>query len=471
MTTAANDLRREVDGHSSIIGMKHPGFAGYIGVSRADITPPVGIFFRNWGAARNDTALGIHRPLTLTVLTLQSALQSAPLVLVDTDLGWWANMLFERKFRAIVLRELKLPPENYMFSCTQSHSVPPICEPEPEWKGGDLLAAYVGRLSSVVLDTAKQALASAQPATLEWHTGRCALASNRDLPEENRVVCGYNPSLPADDTLLVGRVSGDSGKILATITDYACHPTTLAWENQLISPDYVGAARELIQQSTGGAPALFLQGASGELAPRYQYLGDTAVADAHGREVGFAVLATLAAMEPAGQELVFDRVVESGAPLAVWKRQPATLSRKLKPLLRIVDLPLKDWPTAAELQRQFESATEHTTKERLRRKLRLRQVLGDGTTFPLEVWAWRIGDALILGSPAEPYSWIQQSLRERFPANAIAWINCLNGAIGYLAPAGVYGKEMYQVWQSPFERGSLEALESAVAGMVQDLLK
>jgi hypothetical protein len=467
---AVYDRESGVDGRALFNETKHPGFAGHIGVARADITPPAGIFRRTWGAAKNSTAAGVHRSLTLTILTLQDGLESEPLVLVDTDLGWWGSISFERRFRKRVLDELKLSAEQYMFSCTQTHSVPPICAPEPEWQGGEILAAYVERVFSAVIETARQALATAQPATLEWHTGYCALASNRDLPQGNRVVCGFNPAIAADDTLLVGRVATASGKIIATVVDYACHPTTLGWDNELVSPDYVGAMRETIQQNTGGAPALFLQGASGELAPRYQYVGDTAVADAHGRELGYAALTTLAAMQPVGNELVFDRVVESGAPLAVWKHQPRALSRKLRALLQIVELPLKDLPVAAELKRQYETSTDHTMKERLRRKLRLREGLGDGATFPLELWGWRVGEAVIVGSAAEPYSWLQQHVRERFPANAIAWINCLNGAIGYLPPADAYNKDMYQVWQSPFARGSLEALESAVARLVEELL-
>ena len=41
-------------------------------------------------------------------------------------------------------------------------------------------------------------------------------------------------------TLTVARVSDARRKVVATIVNYACHPTTLAWDNALISPDFVG---------------------------------------------------------------------------------------------------------------------------------------------------------------------------------------------------------------------------------------
>jgi hypothetical protein len=98
---------------------------------------------------------------------------------------------------------------------------------------------------------------------------------------------------------LLGRITDRQGKQRGTLVNYACHPTTLAAENKAISPDYVGAMRETIERATS-APALFLLGMCGDLAPRYQYVGDTAVADQHGRQLGYAALATLNDMGTGG---------------------------------------------------------------------------------------------------------------------------------------------------------------------------
>src|SRR5262245_3722952 len=43
-----------------------------VGVARCDITPPVGIYHRMWGAARHDRSTGVHRPLTATALVFQA---------------------------------------------------------------------------------------------------------------------------------------------------------------------------------------------------------------------------------------------------------------------------------------------------------------------------------------------------------------------------------------------------------------
>ncbi len=46
-------------------------FKGEMGVARADITPPPGIYARSWGSAQHDAAEGIHRPLVATCLFLR----------------------------------------------------------------------------------------------------------------------------------------------------------------------------------------------------------------------------------------------------------------------------------------------------------------------------------------------------------------------------------------------------------------
>lgn len=452
-------------------------FAGQAGLAVTDITPPVGIFCRNWGAALHDTAQGIHRPLLLTALAICDAAGGDPLLLLDADLGWWASLAYERKFRGRVCAALGLPEERLLFCLTHTHSAPLLCTPEPQWQGGDLLAAYLVAVEERTIETARQAIASLAPARIEWHQGRCGLAANRDLPDPAppaapRLVCGFNPANPADDTLLVARITNTAGTPLATIANYACHPTTLAWDNDLASPDFVGEMRSTIERG-GAGRGLFLQGASGELAPRYQYVGDPAVADAHGRGLGHAVLATVHAMEPPGQRLTYDRVVESGAPLAVWRREPGPTNPLIQSLAakrRTVELPLKDWPSAAELAAQFAACTDRPIAERLRRKLRIREALGDGPAFPLEIWGWRIGEALVLGTMAEAYSSIQQNVRAAFPDRAVVWLNLVNGSIGYLPPAPLYDVDVYQVWQTPFDRGGLETLEAAAIDLGRELL-
>jgi len=440
-----------------------PSAAVEIGVARRDITPPVGIYSRNWGAAEHDVAEGIHRPLLATVMVLRSRPGTPPLVLVSLDAGWWQLAEDEWAIRKAVLESLGVDKSRVMVCCSHTHAASSICSADADKPGGEAIAPYLASVRDAVVSAARQALSSATPGTLTWATGRCDLAANRDLPDPNgqRIVCGYNPAVRADDTLLVGRATDADGRLIGTLVNYACHATTLAWANRRISPDYVGAMVELVERDTGGAPCLFLQGASGELAPREQYTGDTSIADANGRRLGYAVLATLESMLPPRTALVYEGVVESGAPLAVWARRPFDPPTALAAECIDVELPLKKLPTQAEIRRQLEACTDRTMAERLRRKLRVRQLVGDGPTCRMPAWVWRVGRSFFVGQPNEAYSAFQIALRRRFPDEAVVVMNVVNGTCGYLSPPEMYDQDVYQVWQSPFDRDALPRLIAA----------
>jgi hypothetical protein len=445
---------------------EHGEFAGRIGVAREDITPPAGIYARNWGAAAHEVADGVHRPLTATALALAS--DGPPLVLIALDLGWWKSPDDERHVREAVLRALGLDAARLMINMSHTHAGPALCREDLDKPGGELIAPYLDRVRDAAVRAAMKAVETAVPGTLTWATGRCDLAVERDLedPARERKITGYNPFATADDAVLVGRVCDASGKIRAVLVNYACHPTTLAWENRKISPDYPGAMRELIEAQVPGALSLYLHGASGEVAPRLQYTAETEVADRHGRQLGYAVLSTLEGMLPPRTRLEFKGVVESGAPLAIWKPGPRTPSTALGAVRVDVELPLKPGPATSELEAELRACADRVQAERLRRKIRVRRTVGDGATARVPLWAWRVGDGFLVGHPNEAYTRLQTDLRRAFPGRPVAVLNLVNGSAGYLPPAELHGLDLYQVWQSPFDRGSLErVIESAQAAL------
>ncbi len=451
----------------------HASFHGRIGIARTDITPPIGIYSRNWGAAKHDIADSIHRLLTLTALTITPLAGGSMLVFVDSDLGWWKTPQTFHHFQRRLLETLSIESANLIFALSHTHAGPPLMDADDCLPGSDLHRTWMEHLFESTVDAIRQSMESQFDATLNWHQGRCGLATVRDLPDpdpqKNRVVCGFNPDGLPDDMLVVGRVTDSTGRIRATLVNYACHPTTLAWDNTAISPDYVGSMRDTIQQSTC-SPAMFMLGACGDLAPRYQYVGDPEVADRHGRQLGFAALATLHGMEPPGTRLVYAETVESGAPLAVWKHKPCELSQKLRSIQTSVELPLKNWPSVEELEQQRLVCTDRAMEERLRRKRDIRCGVGNGSTYSLPIYVWRIGEAVLVGSCCEPYSILQEELRRRFPEHTILCMNLINGSIGYLPREDLYDTEIYPVWQTPFDRSSLEFTIEAMTSAIIEVL-
>ena len=460
--------------------VRNPGLHARVGIGRADCTPPHRAPINNWGAAVVSRADGIAHPLTATVLTVSALDRSEPpsMVWVSLDLGWWRLPEGPDRLRTAVADRLGVAPAQVLVSVSHTHAGPAIDPTSNDPAERADVLAYLDLLVEVVLSAADTAVAEAAPALLEWGLGRCGLAWNRDQWQagEDRFVCGFAPDEPADTMLLVGRVtegptSATPGRLRAVIVNYACHPTTLGPANSAISGDFVSIARDLVERAVG-APMLFVQGASGELAPRRQYQGADPAGEnavrANGEQLGYAVLSTLAGMLPAGQRLRHRATVESGAPLAIWAlTSDDAIDQRIQVRHRSVPVPRNDnisrWGDLTDL-------SPAAARERDRRAALIARLAGDGD-FRIPLTACRLGDAVWVASPGEAYSALQLDLRSRFPDRVVVVANLTGGAHhGYLPPKQAYALNLYQVWQTPAGAGALETVRDALVDMVAELL-
>lgn len=443
------------------------------GVAVRDVTGSAGMYMRWWGAAKHDVADGVHRPSMATAAVIAPLDGVGPeLTLVALDYCSFQNPDDERTLRRTIQERTGVTEETFLLTLGHQHSTVNAGSQIADKPGGDRGPAYRARLADEITAAVLEAREGLVPAWITYGQGRCSLAGNRDYwdSEASRWACGYNPDGSADDTVLVARVTGDDGAIRATLFNYACHPTTLAWNNHLLSPDYVGAAREVLERAFG-APAIFMQGASGDLGPRVGFVGDTAVADRNGRQLGYAAASAIEAIPPPATTFTYMGIVTSGADIGTWAYQPSNEeNRRTAGRLHIhgerVMLPIKSLPSATELEARLAVATERADGEKLHRRLNLRHALGETDTHVLPLRFWRLGDAVLVTIPDEPYAVLQQTLRQTFPDTPIFVLGLTNGALGYLCPRDTYGSGRYQEIQSPYQPGCLEmTIAAAIQGI------
>jgi hypothetical protein len=445
------------------------------GVATRDVTPPVGIYARSWGAATHEAAEGVHRPFAATAAVFAPLAGDAPtLALVAVDLGWFQHLPDERELRATIMRRTGLDDAALLINMSHTHAGANVNSQLTDKPGGELIQPYIEHLTDQLGAAILEASAALAPVWVTYGAGRCALATNRDLWDAaaERFACGYNPDAAADDTLLVARVTGEDGEPRATLFNYACHPTTLAWKNRQLSPDYIGAAREVLERAVG-VPALFFQGASGELGPRNNYVGDTPVADRNGRQLGHAAAAAIESLPPPGTRFVYTGIVASGADLGTWEYQPCETeqlrsSERLAARMTHVELRRKESLGVVD---SLSSTTPDAVQERekaLRRRF-LDLALGDSTVHEMPLWLWRLGDALLVALPNEAYSVFQVELRRRFAGTPLLVLTTTNGTIGYLPPRETYSSGRYQEQQSPYAPGCLEQTIEAAATALDEL--
>lgn len=266
----------------------------------------------------------------------------------------------------------------------------------------------------------------------------------------------------------MGAVRDEKGKRLAILVNYACHPTTFAHENKMLSPDYIGSLREVVE-TYSGCPCLFFQGASGDLAPKEQYVADPAIVDGHGRRLGHATIATLESIPQNNMGLEFKEALISGAPLALWKPEAKAPNHQMGAQIIHVEMDYKELPSEDELLEAYEKCEDRVLKDRLWRKINTRRAIGGKKTEKVPVWIWQLGNAVVIAQANETYSVIQEQLRSAFPDNNIVFINIANGYVGYLPPSDLYDKDMYAVWQTPYAKGSLEKMIDRITEAIQTL--
>ena len=467
------------------------------GLERVDITPPVGIYHPLWGAARHHRATGIHQPLTAEVMAFGATgqEQAAPFIRVQLDACGFVDSSYYGDLVRAVSAGGNTTEDRVVICVSHTHSA---CFPVSNrlaLPGGELILPYLQTLGDQLQKAAHEAVGAMNDVVISYAQGRCDMAANRDYWDADLegYACGFNPEVAADDTVLVARVTDRVGKMVCTLVNYACHPTTLAWENTLISPDYVGAMREVVERETG-VPCVFAQGACGDLGPRDGFVGDVTVADRNGYQLGYAALSALMSIGPPETEFVYRGPVISGATLATWAYIEARADRLIAASqfsggTFTVDLPYVELPTMEELEKRIthwknvqkladekgdmvaaRDAGAHA--ERALRWQGKRTGLPPGDAYPMPFSVMRMGDAIWVTTAGEPYNVIQRELRRRFPDFAVVF-SPLAGVmdVGYLLPEDHYGKGLYQEQPSVLAKGCLEKLIEAVAEKMAAVIK
>ncbi|MFM8992183.1 MAG: neutral/alkaline non-lysosomal ceramidase N-terminal domain-containing protein, partial [Alphaproteobacteria bacterium] len=252
------------------------------GVGRADMTPPVGIAHVNWGARTHDRAEGIDLPLLATILLLEQGGVRAAIVDLDFLL---MSSEESRELRVVVGEELGLAPEHVRLSFTHTHSGPPWATQgfgtQAQLPGMELVPAYRAKVLDALREAARAARAALRPARSASGYGRSEVTVNRRLAlPDGRVVVSQNWDGYRDPVLSVLRIDALDGRSIATIVGYGTHPIVLAHGNRLVSPDYPGHLKRVVEQAMGGH-CLFLQGCAGDQIPREALVADR---DARGVE-------------------------------------------------------------------------------------------------------------------------------------------------------------------------------------------
>lgn len=419
------------------------------GVASVVITPEQDMGMAGY-ASRTKPSEGKAQDLFAKAIMIEDA-AGARLVIVTLDLiGVPRDLRLPLESR--VKEAHGLPRESLLLNASHTHCGPEFRPGRAGEKDGSagLSAgeAYGRKLEEQLVKLIAEALADAAPARLTYSRARAGFAMNRRLPTEAGYKNSPYPDGPVDHDVPVLAVHGADGKLRAVLFGYACHATTLGFQQWC--GDYPGYAQENLQADHPGATALFLNGCSGDQNPYPRRTLD--LAKCHGRTLATAVSAALSV------------------------EKPREVSGPLRAALAEIDLAYSPPPSREEWEQRLTSKDQYAARHARRMLDRIEREGKLPASYPYPVQVVRFGDAISLvalgGEVVVDYS---LRLKRELAGNAAVWVaGYSNDVMGYIPSRRVREEGGYEGGEAMRHSAThpgpwAPELEEKIVGKVREL--
>lgn len=450
------------------------------GTARADITPPDGIAHAGWGAQTHQRAEGVDMPLYCTVLYVSDVNRSVELAILDIDTGT-ISVGRDAELRDTIASTTGISAQNIRIAYTHTHSGPVT---GVSWivEGADLIEPWLDSIPPKAAAAVEEARQQAKKARVTTASGQCEINVNRrPQTEDGTRYTGRDWDGFVDHEVLVTGFDDEDGEPIATIVNYACHPTIMAQDNRLITPDYPGMTRKVVEENVGGM-CLFLQGAAGNIGPIDGFTGDLKVYRRAGHRLGLEASRVRLGMDPVPRKENLVKIEPSGADLGLYvDEQSGESDDRLSVTFETVTLPAKELPPPEQVRAEFNAAQHHLEEVRSRTSdieeikkaafpskrayiaQNIAEVFGTGGSVELPVQVMRIGNTAFVALPVEPFAEIGVEVKQQSSADWTVFGGYSNGYYGYMPMRYAYPEGGYEVTTSPFAPGAAEqAIEACV---------
>jgi hypothetical protein len=264
----------------------------FVGTAVANITPPLGACIA--GDANGRTFTGVHDSLYLKTVVVSDGKTRIAFITADCIGLQHPTVLAIRKGVAAAVPNADLDPSHLVIASTHTHSGPDVVGlwgPNPWTSGVD--TSYQNALVKKAIQAVVQALANQQEAT-----AICSEGTHGDS-----WVVNISDTTSVDRSIVLLQFIDRKGNSIASLLNFACHPTFLDNASDWVSADYVAGVYKQMDEQLGGVN-LFLQGAiGGWVQPEYEEK-TFAAAERRGRELADAGLKLLKNSQPLDSALI-----------------------------------------------------------------------------------------------------------------------------------------------------------------------
>jgi diadenosine tetraphosphate (Ap4A) HIT family hydrolase len=391
---------------SEIITRKHGGFfAGYDSKLPSD---------------------SVHDDLTVTAVALESnqtkvILMSVTLCLINNNLS--------RELRIRCGQAAGIPPSNIIISTVHTHSGPITPGVGDDYCDNILIPKCVAAAEASVKDM--------KPVKMGIATSKSLVGiSRRQLLADDNVILGQNPWGAYDPEMTVISFRDESGKPITNLIHCAAHNTAAGVVTE-VSRDWCGVMIDRLETESGAVTAFF-NGCAGDIAPRMANGGSTGDMK-HMREIG--AVAGIDAVRTYKDIREYNNI------------DMAAVTDEI----RIPFEPIKPLDSA----KQQYAAIEHSTarfdggaRNLLKRVIEMHEKGENGPLdFVFEQTLVRIGPAILVPFPFEPFAELSMRLRTYSKFGYTLALGYTNGSNSYLPSQdqicrGGYEIERFQ-WSMP----------------------
>jgi neutral ceramidase len=399
------------------------------GVSRVDITPPLGTPLQGYGdLEQKRRAERVRDPLSATAVAFEASGMTCVIISLDVVL------IEEPDTKAIrdgITAQTGINPDAITVCAIQTHSGPCTlsftgwCVKNTDYTNGQMIPGAI--------KAAVEAVRNLQPARMGIGTIQSQVGINRrETREDNGVALGQQAWNPYDPEMTVLRIEGKGGTI-ANLVHYGAHPTVFGSASRAISRDWPGVMIDRVEALTK-APTLYVNGAVGDVGPRI--LNQLTIGDGNGEqgvlEVGYR--AATDAMGAWRSIKHFDQY-----PLAmvagemVFPYQPLSdLEQAKKNMAHWEPRKHQSGEPAAEYG-HWSAVVEAHGKPRV-----------TGRKYAQSLWA--VGPVAFVPSPGEPFSQIVLRTRKLSPFQHTLVCSTTNGSLCYFCTRESLARGGYEVW-------------------------
>lgn len=399
----------------------------WIGIGRADATPPVGAPLGGYPGGHRVCG-GAHDELEILAVAVRNDVSGSHVVLVCFD-----GILVPPG----LVSGIDVGPDIDVIAVSSHTHAAASLETWDQGVIGPYSQDVQERLFAACRRASFDAVNSEQPGHLMVGTGRLAepVGTNRRDPQGRR-----------DEIVRIVEAHRSDDTPLAILVIHGCHPTVLSAENTLASADLGWGLRARLATALPDVPIAYLPGGAGDQSTRHTRRGSTfAEAARLGGLLGDAVLEARSAL---------NRVDTSRIDRATF-----TLRTRSLPPLDVARQQWEDWSEETERRRVNGASPSHCRQaevELIGASHDLRRAEA-GLQLPDElevsITRWDLGDIAIAFWPVEPTI----DLALKLECDDRTWLcGYASGYLGYLLAEADCQRSGYEVAASVFDCAAAE---------------